>query len=80
MTREEVLEKLNEIFKDVLELDELTLTDSTVADDVEGWDSLSHITLIATIERSFGIKFNMKEIVELHNVGELTDVILSKLA
>ncbi len=80
MTKDELLKELNEIFKNVLDLDDLTLQDSTTADDVEGWDSLSHITLIATIERKFGIKFNMKEIVELHNVGELADVILSKLA
>ncbi|MCQ2789278.1 MAG: acyl carrier protein [bacterium] len=53
--------------------------DETVADDVEDWDSLSHIILISTIERKYNIKFNMKEIVNLQNVGELVNLILEKI-
>ena len=78
MEREDLYKKLNEIFAEVLRLDSVNLSDETIADDVEGWDSLSHIILLSTIEKKFHIKFNMKEIVSLHNVGELVDLILEK--
>ncbi len=79
MNREDLYSELKEIFEDVLDLDDVTLTDKTVADDVEGWDSLTHIILISAVEKEFNVKFNMKEIVNLHNVGELIDLILEKL-
>ena len=55
MERQTIFEKLNEIFIDVLDLDEVELTDATNANDIEEWDSLSHIQLIVAIEKSFGI-------------------------
>ena len=79
MDRVQLFKELEEIFVDVLDLDDVILTDETVADDVEGWDSLSHIILISSIERKFNIKFNMKEIVNLQNVGELVNLILEKI-
>ncbi len=79
MNQAEVYQQLNEIFKENLDLDEVNLTASTTADDIEGWDSLAHIGLIAAIEQQFGIRFVMKEIVGLHNVGEMVELILSKL-
>jgi len=78
MERKEIFSKLNEIFIDVLDLDECNLTDETSANDIEEWDSLSHIQLIVAIEKSFGIKFTSLEIMKWRNVGELVDSILSR--
>jgi acyl carrier protein len=59
-------------------LDEVELTESTCADDIEEWDSLSHIQIIVAIEKAFGIKFTSLEIMKWKNVGEMVDSILSK--
>ena len=75
MNKEEVYSRLNEVFADVFDR-EVELTDATTAADVDGWDSLSHITLIGTIEDEFDIKFPMKDVVHMKNVGELVDKII----
>ena len=79
MTREEVYEKLNEVFQDVFDDEDITVTDETVASDVDGWDSLEHINLIVAVERCFGIKFTMGETTGLKNVGEMVDKIIAHL-
>ena len=79
MTREEVYERLNAVFADVFDDDTLTVTDETTAADVDGWDSLVHITLIDAVEEEFDISFDMKTIVKLGNVGEMVDVICHEL-
>ena len=79
MERTEIYDKLNDIFVDVLDLDEVALTDSTTADDIEEWDSLSHVQLVVAIEKAFGIKFTALEIMKWKNVGELVDSIAQKL-
>ena len=79
MTREEAYSKLNEVFRDVFEDDDITVEDATTAADVDGWDSLEHINLINAIEQEFDIKFNMGQIVSMKNVGEMADIIISKL-
>lgn len=79
MEREEIFSKLNEIFEDVLDLDETpNLTAATRAVDIEEWDSLNHIQLIVAIEKAFGIKFTSQEIVAWKNVGEMVECILNK--
>ena len=78
MERNEIYAELNEIFMDVLDLDEVELADETSADDIEEWDSLSHIQLIVAIEKAFEIKFTSKEIMSWKNVGEMVDCILTK--
>ena len=75
MNREEVYSRLKEVFQDVFDR-EVALTDVTTAADVSGWDSLNHITLIGTIEDEFDIKFPMKDVVHMKNVGELVDKII----
>lgn len=80
MTREEVYERLNAVFADVFDDEELTVNDETTAADVDGWDSLMHITLIDAVEEEFDISFDMKTIVKLKNVGEMVDVICHDLA
>ena len=76
--REDIFEKLNGIFRDVFDDEEICLSDQTTAADIDGWDSLMHITLMEAIEDDFGIKFTMKDIVKLENVGQLVDVIMSE--
>ena len=74
MTRQEIFEKLNQVFSDVFD-EELTVTDETTASDIEVWDSLTHITLISEVEDAFGIKFSMKDVLGMKNVGEMADII-----
>lgn len=76
MTREEVYAKLNEVFQDVFDDEDITVCDATTAEDVDGWDSLMHITLIGTVEDEFDIKFAMKDVVGMKNVGQMVDIIL----
>lgn len=80
MERNTVLAEVQDIFRDVLDEEEIVLTDATSADDIEEWDSLSHIQLIVAIEKHFKIKFTSKEILSWKNVGELVDSTMSKLA
>ena len=63
--------RLAEIFEDVFEDDSIQLTPQLAAKDVDGWDSLTHVRLILTIERAFKIKFSTTEIGKLENVGDL---------
>ena len=79
MERSEIFEKLNEIFRDVFDDDSITVTDSTSAADIEGWDSLTHITLISEVEEEFGIKFAMKDVIGMQNVGEMVDIIMEDM-
>ncbi|MFZ1527862.1 MAG: acyl carrier protein [Ferruginibacter sp.] len=80
MTRAEILEKLNEIFRSELDNDSIVLQESTSAGDVEEWDSLSHIQLIVAIEKRFKMRFSSSEIQSWKNVGEMADAIEKKLA
>lgn len=75
MDRSEILKQVQDIFRDILDDEEIVLEDSTTADDVEGWDSLTHIQLIVAIEKQFKIKFTSKEILSWRNVGEMLDSI-----
>lgn len=75
MNREDIYEKLVPVFRDVFDDDSITVNDKTVSTDIEGWDSLTHITLISAVEDEFDIKFNMKDVVKMKNVGEMVDAI-----
>ncbi|MGN0679033.1 MAG: acyl carrier protein [Oscillospiraceae bacterium] len=75
MSREEIKGKLTEIFRDVFDNDEIELTDTTTADDIEEWDSLEHITLIAAVEKAFKMRFTMKEVSSMKNVGEMMSIL-----
>lgn len=74
MTRQDIFEKLNEIFSDVFD-DEIIVTDATTSADIEEWDSLTHITLIYEVEEAFGMKFAMKDVLGMQNVGQMVDII-----
>ncbi len=73
-------DKLNTIFQDFFEQDDLTLSRDTTASDISGWDSLAHINLIMTVENEFGIKFAIGELQSLQNVGQMIDLIEKKTA
>ena len=78
MTREYVYEKMNEIFRNVFDDETIELHDETNAEDIDDWDSLEQINLIVAIENEFGMMFDMAEVADLANVGEMVDLILSK--
>lgn len=79
MERKEIFEKLTEIFRDVMDNDEIVLEENTTAEDIEEWDSLAHVQLIEKIEAVFGVKFSAKEMMSWDEVGELVDSIEEKL-
>ena len=78
MERSEMYDKLNEIFRDILDNDEIELQDETTANDIEEWTSLTHIQLIVEIEKAFNLRFTSEEILEWNNVGEMVDSILAR--
>lgn len=79
MEKTNILNKLTAIFKKVFNNDTLILTNELTANDVDNWDSLSHMMLITEIENSFSIKFRLKDLNKMRNVGEMIDIINSKL-
>lgn len=76
MTREAIYEKLNEVFQDVFDDESIIVNAETTADDIEDWDSLEHINLVSAVEKTFGVKFTMAQVVGMKNVGEMVDIIL----
>ena len=79
MSEEEVYERLNNVFRDVFDDDEIVVNAETTANDIEDWDSLEHINLVVAVEQEFGIKFNMNEVTTMKNVGEMVDIIMSRI-
>ena len=73
------IEKLNGIFRTVFDNDEINIQPEMTANDVDGWDSLSHVNLILAVEKGFGIRFNQRELLTFKNVGDLLRSIGSKL-
>jgi len=78
MTREEVTKILTDIFRDIFEEDNLIVTDETTAGDIEAWDSLTHLSMISEVESKFRIRFKMKEITTMKNVGEMITIICER--
>lgn len=79
MSREDVLSKVNDIFKDAFDNEDLVIGFQTTANDVEGWDSLMQMNLIEMIEDEFGMRFDMDEVVGMENVGSMIDIIISRI-
>jgi len=80
VTQQEILESLKPIFREVFDNDSIDIMETTTADDIEGWDSFNHINLIIAVENRFRIKFQVAEIEDLRNVGELARLIGKKVS
>jgi acyl carrier protein len=79
MSTEEIKNRITEVFKDVLDNESIELFRETTAKDIEEWDSLSHISIIVAIEKEFNIRFDLREIMQLKNIGEFIDLIEQKI-
>ena len=80
MNRAEMLKQVNDIFINILDNEDIVLNEYTTANDIDEWDSLTHIQLVVAIEKHFKIRFTSKEIQSWKNVGEMFDCITTKLA
>lgn len=79
MERSTIKEKINFVLKSVLNHENYELSDELSATDVDGWDSLTHMTIISEIEKIFGITFKLKELYKMKNIGDMIDLITSKI-
>lgn len=79
MTREEVFNGVQDIFRDIFDEDDLVINDSTSSEEIEDWDSLNHINLVSAIEKEFKIKFALGELMTLKDVGAMIDLMVEKL-
>ncbi len=79
MERSEVFNKLTEIFRSVFNSKNLQINEELTANDIDNWDSLTHMLLISEVEKKFSIKFRLKELNKMRNVGDLLDMIVSKI-
>lgn len=75
---DKVYERLNEVFRNVFDDEEIVVNENTTSNDIEDWDSLEHINLIVAVENEFGIKFDMSEVTSMKNVGEMVEIINKK--
>ena len=72
---DKLLERLNNVFRDVFDDDSISVNENTTSADIEDWDSLEHINLIGAVEDEFGMRFKMKEVSSMKNVGEMIAII-----
>lgn len=79
MNNNEILAKLQEIFCDILDNEDILISFESCADDIEEWDSLTHIQLVSEIQKEFNIKFTAKEMISWDNVGDMCNTIQSKI-
>lgn len=78
MDREQIKSDLKGIFEEVFATPEIEITDELNAEKVEKWDSLTHLNMISEVEAFYSIKFKLKELIGMKNVGDMIDLIISK--
>ena len=78
MNRNEITERLNNVFRDVFDDDSISVNENTTSADIEDWDSIEHINLIAAVEDEFGMRFKMREVSGMKNVGEMMNIIAER--
>ena len=78
MNRNEVLKKLNVIFRDVFDDDSIVINDRTTSNDIEEWESIDHYNLMCDVDDEFSMRFKMKEVSGMKNVGEMVDIICER--
>ena len=76
MDRDEILKQLALIFEEVLKQPELKIDYNMSADDIDGWDSLSNMTIISEIEKKWNVHFKLRDIVRMKNIGDMIDVMI----
>jgi acyl carrier protein len=79
MNIEKILEGMQEIFRDIFDDAALIINRETSSEDIEDWDSLAQINLVVSMEKEFKVKFTLLELANLHNVGDMADLIENKL-
>jgi acyl carrier protein len=79
MEKREISDKLTVVFRNILNNQALVLTGELTANDVDNWDSLTHMLIINEVEKEFSIRFKLKELNKMRNVGDMIDLIQSKL-
>ena len=79
MSREEIFNGVQNIFRDIFDDNDLIISDSTNSDEIEDWDSLNHINLVSAIEKEFKIRFALRELMTLKDVGAMIDLMVKKL-
>lgn len=80
MERDEVIAKLTPIFREVFSDNSIELRDDMTAADVENWDSLTHMLMITKVEEVFGVKFKLKELNKLKQVGDIVVLVEEKIS
>lgn len=75
----DIKNELQAIFRDVFDDESLVISEETTSDDIEDWDSFAQMNLIVAMEKQFGMKFNIKEINSLKNVGEMMALIQARI-
>jgi acyl carrier protein len=78
MTRDEVFSGVQDIFRDIFDIDDLVVSNTTNSDEIEDWDSLNHINLVSAIEKEFKIKFALGELMTLKDVGAMVDLMMTE--
>lgn len=79
MEEKVIISNLEKIFREVFSNGSLVISRGMSASDVEGWNSLNHMILVSEIEKAFAIRFKLKDLNKMHNVGDMIDIIVSKL-
>lgn len=78
MNNEDIIKRLNEVFRDVFGDPSISVTAATTSSDIEDWDSIEHINLIGAVEEEFGMRFKMREVSGMKNVGEMIAIIAER--
>ena len=79
MEEKVIVTKLEQVFRKVFSDESLIISREMSANDVAGWNSLNHMILVSEIEKTFSIKFKLKDLNKMHKVGDMIDIIVSKL-
>ena len=79
MERNEIMAKLQNIIREAVDDDEIVIKESTIASDVDGWDSLANVLILGEIQNELGVKFTSSEVKSIENIGRLVDAIIAKI-
>ncbi|MDE6539913.1 MAG: acyl carrier protein [Ruminococcus sp.] len=78
MNKNEIVKRLTDVFRDIFDDDSIIITEKTTANDIDDWDSIEHINLIGAVEEEFGMRFKMREVSGMKNVGEMINIIAER--